>query len=604
MNFKKTVSAFAALTMAISVFASFGVTANAETADATVKMTYVNYDDSSTSYGEIAAGETATTGYNKISSGSVAFANTGYGVDYITYLQVDASAIEGTITKATLTAEISGSTDGTAGDKRIAVVGVGYNTSTWSADMTYATADKTITTVGETASTTTKRATVFESKSWDITDALKNDDDKVVTILMYATNAAGSYIKNPAVSITYVDANATLYTATFTETNGLNPEVTVYSDENMTSSIGADSLLADTKYYYKATLTGYEDYTGDFTLTADGSKEISFTMVAKEIVTASLNVKSGDTVLGTYTKDVYSGDTTTIYYPAVIENDGTYYLIAADTTQNASYWGKSCTGITSDNKSFDAAVTATVIENAVYAAEVEDMTNGNTLTTDTSYPNRYSKGVAYTFGSSEISTTTLPAGTYKVFVGARNGGGAERTIDVKGGSSTETLTWSRGDTSAQSAEITLEDEGTISLASKSSDKLALDYVYVVAQPALKVAVAETVDGTSVPSIADDAAVKSADDSSEITYAELKGEKLVKTIYAKLENPTSATAKPTITIGGAAQSSVWTPVTGTNIYFAQFIGTADDFAEGGAFENVTVSSGTLTQNVVWTTDADE
>ena len=161
--------------------------------EAVVKMTYVDYNNPTTAMGEIVAGNTAEAGYNKISGGSVAFANSGWGVNYITYIQVDASSITGNIIGATLTVDVSGSTDG----KRTTGWGLGYNSSIWSADMTYESADKTITTFGSQQWTSTKSPTTFETKTFDIYDVIKNDDDKVVTLLVYETAAAGGYIKNP-----------------------------------------------------------------------------------------------------------------------------------------------------------------------------------------------------------------------------------------------------------------------------------------------------------------------------------------------------------------------------------------------------------------------
>lgn len=176
------------------LFVALGAMAQDEIeTEAVVKMTYVDGSDVSTAMGEIAAGETARAGYNKISSGSVALANSGWGCNWITYIQVDASSITGNIIGATLTVEVSGSTD----SKRNTGWGLGYNSSVWSADMTYESADKTITTFGDMQWTSTKSATTFETKTFDIYDVIKNDDDKVVTLLVYETNAAGGYIKNP-----------------------------------------------------------------------------------------------------------------------------------------------------------------------------------------------------------------------------------------------------------------------------------------------------------------------------------------------------------------------------------------------------------------------
>ena len=78
----------------------------AATYNATVRKTYVDYNNADTSFGQIAQGTATISGYNRINDGVVGFGNTGWGVNYITYVQVDASAIRnsGMVTGATLTA--------------------------------------------------------------------------------------------------------------------------------------------------------------------------------------------------------------------------------------------------------------------------------------------------------------------------------------------------------------------------------------------------------------------------------------------------------------------------------------------------------------------
>lgn len=183
-----------------------------QTAAAAVKMTYVSGSDGSsftdnngnpftidnnvnTSYGEVT---TAVGGYNNINDNTVVLGNKSWAVNNIIYLQVDASAINGTISKVTLNAQVSGSTDG----KRTTTWGVGYNDSQWSSNLTWNTADRSITTLGDTQSTTTNSASVFEDKSFDITGAF-NSNDKIVTILVYETAAAGGNFRNPTVEVEY-----------------------------------------------------------------------------------------------------------------------------------------------------------------------------------------------------------------------------------------------------------------------------------------------------------------------------------------------------------------------------------------------------------------
>ena len=172
-----------------------------------VKMTYVNYNEPERSFGEIPANSAAVAGFNNLSEGNVGFGNIGWGVNYITYIQVDASLITGTITNATLTAQVSGAIDGT----RSTAWGVGYNNSVWSSSMTYNTADKSITTIGELQYTGVTTENDFEYKSFDITAAFNNDADKIVTIVVYETAPGGGYIANPTVTITYTPATEVTY---------------------------------------------------------------------------------------------------------------------------------------------------------------------------------------------------------------------------------------------------------------------------------------------------------------------------------------------------------------------------------------------------------
>ena len=174
------------------------------TASAPVKMTYVDYNNPDTSYGEISAGNTAKSGCNKISGGQVGLYNSGWGVNYITYLQVNASAYKkGIISRVTLKAEVSGSGD----DKRNTKWGVGYNDSEWTSSMTWnsSTRNRSITLLDSEVwtSMSSNYSTTFEEKTFDITDAFTNDADKIVTILVYETEGGGGYIKNPTVEVEY-----------------------------------------------------------------------------------------------------------------------------------------------------------------------------------------------------------------------------------------------------------------------------------------------------------------------------------------------------------------------------------------------------------------
>ena len=162
---------------------------------AAVKMTYVNKGQTEP-HGQIDINSDAAAycGYNKISGGKVALGNESWGVNNIAYLEVDASAFNGTIKRVTLTGDFQQIS------ARNMTYGVGYNSTEWSSDMTWDNADFSITTMGETQ--TVNKVSWDTSLSFDITDAFR--EGKKMTILVYQTAAGGGYIKHPRVEVEYV----------------------------------------------------------------------------------------------------------------------------------------------------------------------------------------------------------------------------------------------------------------------------------------------------------------------------------------------------------------------------------------------------------------
>ena len=176
------------------------------TGSAVVKATYINgYNNGDTDsrnifYGEITTGNPVFCGNNKISNGNrVDLYNATWQNDtYIAYLQVDASAIRGTITKVTLKGDFKKiSTNG-----RQMEYGVGYNSSTWSDQLTWNNADRSITTLGSTQKLPSQDGE--EELSFEITDAFTSDPSNMIkTILVYNLTAGNGYIRNPRVEVEY-----------------------------------------------------------------------------------------------------------------------------------------------------------------------------------------------------------------------------------------------------------------------------------------------------------------------------------------------------------------------------------------------------------------
>lgn len=435
--------------------------------NAVVKMTYVDYDNPTTAIGEIAAGETSKAGYNKISGGSVGFGNTGWGENKITYIQVDASAIEGTITGATLTAEVSG-IDG----KRFGVYGVGYNASTWSADLTYETADKTITTVGKTYTTSTKKNTEFETATFDISNALVGDEDKVVTLLMYDTNPGCGYIKNPTVTVTYLDASqAATYTVKYvcgetevkeatTGTGAIGSFYTVTEDDK------ASCMFNDVKYIYVS------DDAASQAIADDGSTVITVTFREAEKYNYTLKSSLGGIIKeGTD----WEGNTTNVAYPRYLAQDGTLYSAG----NGSAGWYLHTFDMSQNNVEATIDYTATETTGVVFIAEAEDI---ETLTVSTAANStvRCSNGLgAYNAGEGDALIANLPNGKYKLYTSTWGGTGVNFTFKA-GETTVGTFECFGYIQDYNTEEFELNAASTpITLGATENPARCIDFVYIV-----------------------------------------------------------------------------------------------------------------------------
>ena len=460
-----------------------GTSAWADTGSATVKMTYVDYNNATTAMGEISEGETARSGYNKISGGSVGFAYTKWGCNWITYIQVDASGINGTITGATLTADISGSTD----SKRTTTWGVGYNSSVWSADMTYNSADKTITTLGGTQSSSDKSSSAFTTKTFDITAALVNDDDKIVTLLVYETAAAGGYIKNPTVSVEYKAAGAKVanYKVKFV-CNGNEIKTAITSSGFVGDPCTIDSeLLADfmsddgnMKYMYVN-----NDAEGK-TIAENGTTVVTVTFREADKYNYTVNAVNavGEKLKELVTGSNFEGEKSRAYVTKGLNINGDWYI----TSGNGSYptYGYDFTEAAIKN------VTYTVDENVDYFFEVEDINKSRSWAATGAYPERYSNGKAgRLYKGAYAFTDALAGGVYTITLWARNNSSSAVANvglyyrDTNGNATplgVNFADWDKGKSDAKTLEnVIIPDGASLMLKNENPDynsNLEMDYL--------------------------------------------------------------------------------------------------------------------------------
>lgn len=467
------------MTLASLICAVSNVRAEEGTTNVPVKMTYVNMDEPDKAYGEIEEGETAMSGFNKITAGgrgdAVDFGYTGWGVNYIAYLQVNASSIKANIKTATLTFEASGSTD----NKRTTGWGVGYNSSEWSSTMTYNSAIRGITTMGDVKWTTTKSSETFEELSFDIADALKKANNGIATILVYETAAAGGYLKNPKVEIEWTTDQT--YNVTFTETNGIAATVTM-EDKDVTKGIA----LVDGTYSFTATATGYQDYEGSFTVSG-ANLNVEFTMAPK--LEWTYNVKNNvnsDVKTGTCLEGLSA---TVPFSRYILTADGTVWQ---KDPINKEYNYK----FTPTSNNFEATLEYTDTEEiGVYFIEAEEL-EGMTATSGNNADIRCSNAAAG-YAEEAVEVCKLKPGTYKVEIavwGGKSGSDSNITAVVKAGeetvlSATTTGSW----TKYTSEPFTLTAETAITFSGAIANQ-PVDYFLIYDASTTAVKGVEAVNG--------------------------------------------------------------------------------------------------------------
>ncbi len=202
--------------MALTALFGLGTTATADVlvGNGVVKMTYVDFNFPDSVFGQK---DSILVGYNKVPAvgAAVGFGNTGWGCNWIGYVQVDVSSIPGVIQKAVLKAQVSGCTAPDASKSRNSAWGVALTDAAWSNGLTYNNTNATflatkILNNGQTVGGTGAHKDNFSDIELDITDAVAGGDaSKIVTLMVYETAAEGAYFTTPVVEVEYDPFEAT-----------------------------------------------------------------------------------------------------------------------------------------------------------------------------------------------------------------------------------------------------------------------------------------------------------------------------------------------------------------------------------------------------------
>lgn len=326
------------------------------------------------------------------------------------------------------------------------------------------------------------------------------DKDGNVSLIIYSTAVECSFASKesetkPSLVLEY--SAAKLYSVAFSESSGVTPEVKVYSDEACTTEVSASALTADTKYYYIATLAGYEDYKGEFTVASE-NPSVSFTMVKKPVFAYKVNlVDEANNVLKTvYENDeAYEGLVVNYSYPKYLtdENGKVTYVCSLS----------SFNGSVNAHKDAVTSVKYNEYKGTAYFVEAENVIN---KTKEGSA--NYSSGAAMRGFDTNMDLFTIPeTGVYRLsYAVCSNNVRKDYQFIVSAGEEeivNRVVNWSVNKVTTDGT-ITEDamgfNEGTLIKAKGSDSNIILDYILLEKVTSEDVAVSAVKFATYVPVI--------------------------------------------------------------------------------------------------------
>lgn len=286
-----------------------------------------------------------------------------------------------------------------------------------------------------------------------------------------------------------------LYSVDFSESNGVTPEVKVYSDEACSTEVSASALTAGTKYYYVATLAGYEDYKGEFTVASE-NPSISFTMVKKPVFAYKVDlVDEANNVLKTVyeNNEAYKGLEVNYSYPKYLtdKNGKVTYVCSL-----SSFGGSEVA-----DKEAVIAVKYNEYKGTAYFIEAENVINIAKMESA-----NYSSGAAMRGFNTNMDLFTVPeTGVYRLsYAVCSNSVGKTRQFVVSAGDEeivNKDVNWSVNDVikkgTITEAAMTF-NEGTVIKAKGSDTNIILDYILLEKVTGEDVAVSAVKFATYVP----------------------------------------------------------------------------------------------------------
>ncbi|MGM9936519.1 MAG: hypothetical protein ACI38A_04170 [Candidatus Ornithomonoglobus sp.] len=489
MNSKKFVSSISAFAIAASAFAGLAVTASA----ATTTLYERGYD---TAWSEAADKAEWTGNYDSITVNGLT-TGSGNGSRSLTH-SITAPALGSivTINAQWYTSTTTGSSSNYSylnlgnnisfrvnqqdqvaalyvGDTAYTMAGfcvkdVNRTNDTWTISMVVDTATNTITSVSATSA-------LSSTATYSNTNIILPSGTTLSSIAFGSVRASGTIggVALKAISVVettqdvttadytvkYVDGDGNEIKTASTRTNVVGNSISL-SDED-TASFTADGQ----KYIYVS------DDVSDKTVAEDGSTVVKVTFRAAATYNYSVVTSLGTTLAA---GSAFEEDIITTAYPLYINNNGTLYTRAAESSQY-----KHSFTLSEDNHVETLNYTATDITNVVYYSEAEDVT-GLEAVNSGNISARSSQAYA-AYATKDTTLTTLPAGKYKVYgvVFAGSSAGVKLSFTLGDNNFNFSNTGSSNWVNVVSEEFNVADNTDLVFKASGAANAALDFIYVV-----------------------------------------------------------------------------------------------------------------------------
>ena len=315
-----------------------------------------------------------------------------------------------------------------------------------------------------------------------------------IDVFGYMNNCKMAMIDNLSITAE-IDASVNYYSANFSEETGLTPDVKVFSDADCLNEVAANSVQENTKYYYIATLAGYEDYKGEFTVASE-NPSVSFAMVKKPVFAYKVNlVDEANHVLKTvYENDeAYEGLEVNYSYPKYLtDKDGKVTYVCSLSSFNGSV---------NANKDAVTSVKYNEYKGTAYFVEAENAINKTKVESA-----NYSSGAAMRGFDKNMDLFTIPeTGVYRLsYAVCSNNVRKDYQFIVSAGEEeivNRVVNWSVNKVTTDGT-ITEDamgfNEGTLIKAKGSDSNIILDYILLKKVTSEDVAVSAVKFATYVP----------------------------------------------------------------------------------------------------------